>query len=282
MHQQLLIVTGKGGVGKSAMSAALAISAARRGLKVLAIAMVDHRGLASHLGAEKLTYTATEVRPGISALAIHRPEALDEYLRIQLRVPKLTRIGPVARAFDALASAAPGIRETVTMGKVLYEVRTNQWDLVIADAPPSGQIGSHIRAPKTVSELVGAGKVREQTKWMEDILVDQNRTGLIVVTLAEELPIIETLETLDWVRSENLIHVTEVITNRTLQPLGASVPADVSTPIGAAAALHDGVFREQQRWLAEIPNSGRQIPYLFGATGPVEVAERIADILDQK
>ncbi|MBK5266953.1 MAG: AAA family ATPase [Acidimicrobiia bacterium] len=282
MHQQLLLVTGKGGVGKSAVSAALAIEAARRGQKVLAIGMVEKRGLAAHLGVESLSYEATEVRPGVFALGIERPAALDEYLRIVLRVPKLSRIGPVARAFDALASAAPGIRETVTMGKVLFETRTNNWDLVVADAPPSGAIGSHIRAPKTVAELVGAGKVREQTRWMEDLMGDRARTGLVMVTLAEELPTVETAETLKWISEEGLIGVAEVITNRILEPLGARIPADLSTPIGAAAALHDGIFQEQQRWLAQLPDRGRELPYLFGVTGPVEVAERIADELEQR
>jgi anion-transporting ArsA/GET3 family ATPase len=282
MHQQLLLVTGKGGVGKSAVSAALAIEAARRGQKVLAIGMVEKRGLAAHLGVESLSYEATEVRPGVFALGIERPAALDEYLRIVLRVPKLSRIGPVARAFDALASAAPGIRETVTMGKVLFETRTNNWDLVVADAPPSGAIGSHIRAPKTVAELVGAGKVREQTRWMEDLMGDRARTGLVMVTLAEELPTVETAETLKWISDEGLIGIAEIITNRILEPLGARIPADLSTPIGAAAALHDGIFQEQQRWLAQLPDRGRELPYLFGVTGPVEVAERIADELEQR
>lgn len=282
MHQQLLLVTGKGGVGKSAVCAALAIEAARRGQRVLAIGMVEKRGLAAHLGVESLSYDATEVRPGVFALGIERPAALDEYLRIVLRAPKLSRIGPVARAFDALASAAPGIRETVTMGKVLFETRTNNWDLVVADAPPSGAIGSHIRAPKTVAELVGAGKVREQTRWMEDLMGDRARTGLVMVTLAEELPTVETAETLKWINEEGLIGIAEVITNRILEPLGARIPADLSTPIGAAAALHDGIFQEQQRWLAQLPDRGRELPYLFGVTGPVEVAERIADELEQR
>lgn len=278
MHQNLLIVSGKGGVGKSAVAAALAIAAARRGRRVLAIGMAD-TGLAAHLGLDHLEYRPIEARAGINALVIDRPAALDEYLRLQLGVPKVTRIGPIARAFDALASAAPGIREVVTIGKVLYEARTNAWDLVVADAPPSGQIGSHLRAPRTVAELVGAGKVREQVQWMREYLADPDLTGLVLVTLVEELPVVETTETLAWLEAEAVTNVAEVITNRVLEPLGATVPADVTSPIGAAAALHAGVHDEQQRWLAELPE-GPQLPYLFGATGPGEVAERLADELE--
>ena len=275
VHQNLLIVSGKGGVGKSAVAAALAIAAARRGRRVLAIGMTDN-GLAAHLGVDTLVYRPKEVRPGLHGMVIDRPAALDEYLRLQLGVPKVTRIGPIARAFDALASAAPGIREIVTMGKVLYEARTNAWDLVVADAPPTGQIGSHLRAPRTVSELVGAGKVREQVRWMHDYTADPALTGLILVTLAEELPVIETEETLAWLETEDLVTVRAVLTNRVLAPLGAPVPADTSRPVGAAAALHDGIYAEQQRWLEELPD-GLNIPFLFGATGPREVAERLAD-----
>lgn len=279
MHQNLVIVSGKGGVGKSAVTAALAIAATRRGRRVLAIGMNDN-GLAAHLGAEQLTYRAHEVRTGLHALAIDRPAALDEYLRLQLGVPKVTRIGPIARAFDALASAAPGIREIVTMGKVLYEARTNAWDLVVADAPPTGQIGSHLRAPRTVAELVGAGKVRDQVRWMRDYMEDPALTGMVLVTLAEELPVIETQETLEWLEAESLVTVQSVVTNRVLPPLEAAVPANTSTAVGAAAALHDGVQQEQQRWLAELPE-GPTLPFLFGTTGPREVAERLADELDE-
>ena len=113
-------------------------------------------------------------------------------------------------------------------------------------------------------------------------MADRTRTGLVMVTLAEELPTIETAETLDWIANEDLINVAEVITNRILEPLGAKVPVDVSTPMGAAAALHDGIFHEQQKWLAELPGRGRALPYLFGVTGPVEVAERLADVLEQR
>ncbi len=281
MHQRLLIVTGKGGVGKSAVAAALAIQAARRGRRVLAIGMTESHGLAAHLGLERLRYTATEVQPGIQALAINRPEALDEYLRRQLGVPKITRIGPIARAFDALASAAPGIRETVTMGKVLHEARSADWDLVVADAPPSGQIGSHIRAPRTISELVGTGKIREQVRWMHDHMADPALTGMVVVSLAEELPAVETHEMLEWLDTEQIVEVAAVMANRILEPLGVNVPANTDEPVGEAAALHDGIYHEQQRWLEFLPE-GPQLPFLFGVTGPAEVARRLADVLEER
>ena len=192
LDRSLIVVTGKGGVGKSAVAAAIGLLGQRSGKRVLVTAMASPIGLATHLGLGSLGYEPVEVRPGLHASVVDRTKALTEYLQVQMGVPSVARFGPVLRAFDALASTAPGIREVITIGKVLYEVRQRRWDLVVADAPPTGQIGSHLRAPRTVSELVPAGRIREQAGWMNNILGDRDRTALVMVTLPEELPVNET------------------------------------------------------------------------------------------
>ena len=110
--RSLLLVSGKGGVGKSAVAAALGILAARRGLSVLTISMVDDLGLAAHLGVDRLSYTAQEIRPGVHALTIERSRALDEYIRLQLHAPRIAPLGPVARGLSALADTVPGAVHT--------------------------------------------------------------------------------------------------------------------------------------------------------------------------
>ncbi|NOY55052.1 MAG: ArsA family ATPase [Actinobacteria bacterium] len=278
--KRLLIITGKGGVGRSAVSAALALRSAYDGKRVLAVAMTDGAGLAAHLGVDRLSYTPTRIRPGLEAMAIQRPAALNEYLRVQLGVPRVAQLGPVARAFDAVASTAPGIREVITIGKVLYEARSGPWDLVVADGPPTGQIGSHLRAPTTVARLVGTGRVRDQTAWMTHLLTDDTATGLVVVTIPEELPVTETLQSLEDVRDEGLITTAAVVVNRTLPALGTAAD-DIDHledgPAKEAALLHTALYEEQQRWLRDLPD-GPQIPYLFGLHTPPEVAARIADL----
>lgn len=243
--------------------------------------MTESGGLGEHLGVETLGPNPHEIRSGLSALQVERPAALDEYLRLQVGIPKFARLGPLASAFDALASAAPGIREIVTMGKVLYEVRRGDtWDLVVADGPPIGQIGSHLRAPRTVSDLVPTGRIRDQAAWMADILADPARSALVLVTLAEELPALETAEAMIWLQNSKLITTKGVITNRVLEPLG--VPVSTGPSKGAvheAALLHHGLVEEQTKWLKQTPD-GPRLPYLFGATGPAEVAERLADLLE--
>jgi anion-transporting ArsA/GET3 family ATPase len=277
LDKRLLIVTGKGGVGKSALTAALALRAAFDGEHVLAIAMTDDTGLASHLGVEHLAYRPTHIRSGLEAMAVERPAALNEYLRVQLGVPRVAQLGPVARAFDALASTAPGIREVITIGKVLYEARKGSWDLVVADGPPTGQIGSHLRAPATVARLVGAGRVLDQTGWMSRLLRDEATTGLMAVTTPEELPVTETLESLAAVREEDLVGIDAVVINRTLDPLKATFDTLAPGPAKDAALLHTSLYEEQERWIRELPD-GPRIPYFFGLHTPPEVAARIADL----
>lgn len=284
LDRRLIIVTGKGGVGRSAVTAALALRAVHLGKRVLTVAMTDDLGLALHLGRERLDYHSREIRPGLHALAVHRPAALDEYLKVQLGVPKVTRMGPLARAFDALASTAPGIREVITMGKVLWEVRKETWDLVIADGPPLGQIGSHLRAPLTVSELVPVGRVREQAGWMMEVLGDPSAAGMLLVTLAEELPVTETREALTWLEGHHIMAPPLVVANRILSALpvsGREIKGAGPGPLREAARLHQALHKEQRRWMKDLP-SDVSLPYLFGLLTPPEVAARLADVLGER
>ena len=276
LQNRLVIVSGKGGVGKSAVAAAIALAAHRRGRSVLAVSMAGDGGLASHLGSPPLQFSPLEVRPGLHALAVDRSQALLEYLRVQVGVPALATFGPVARAFDALASAAPAIREIVTMGKVLWEVKREAWDLVVADAPPTGQIGSYLRSPRTITELVATGRIGEQAGWMQDLLLDADRTALVLVTLPEELPSNETRETQAWLDSEKVVGRVMVVANRVLPPLEADHSQLPAGPAGDAARLHLSLWEEQQRWLGQLP-SDLTLPYLFGVMTPAEVAARLAD-----
>lgn len=277
LSKRLLIVSGKGGVGKSAVAAGIAMLAQRRGLRVLAIEMGAEGGLSSHFGTGPLDFQSREVRPGLHALRIVRSEALLEYLSLQLRLPGMGRFGAVARAFDALATAAPAVREIITIGKVLWEVREDRWDLVVADAPPTGQIGSYLRAPLSIAELVPTGRIGGQAEWMRATLGDPGQTLLAVVTLPEELPATETADTLSWLEKANVVPSPLVIANRVLPELG-----DKSTPkgvVGEMAAMHRALRSEQTRWLEKVPPD-ISLPYLFGLFTPGEVAAKLSEHLE--
>ncbi len=274
---RLVLVTGKGGVGKSAVAAATALLAHREGAKVLALSMVGTGGgLASHTGAGALTFEPVEVFPGLHALTVDRSRALIEYLRVQVGLPPFATLPPVIRAFDALAAAAPAVREIVTIGKVLWEVRRGEWDVVVADGPPTGQIGSFLRAPTSIKELVTGGRVAEQAAWMADVLLSDDTT-LRIVTLPEELPMSETREMLDWLEANKVVTRIEVVANRVLPRLVVDkVPGG---RVGEAARLHLELQSEQEIWLTRQPPD-RTLPFLFGVATSEAVTLHLADEME--
>ncbi|MEX0826580.1 MAG: ArsA-related P-loop ATPase [Acidimicrobiia bacterium] len=277
LERRLLIVTGKGGAGRSALSAAAAIHAAKHGRQVLAIGMTDATGLGSHLRVPILGTQPALVRPGLHALAVDPAAALDEYLRLRLKVP---RFGPATRAFRVLAETVPGIRDTVVMGKILFEATRDRWDLVVADAPPTGQVMSYLRAPATIESLVPRGRVKEQASWMRMTLHDPGVTGLMITATPEELPVAETKETLAALAAEGLIEGTAVVANRVLPPLNIPEERIGREPAGSrrdAATLHLELEAAQRVHLDRLKPDMR-FPLLFGLRTPGEVASRLSEL----
>ncbi|MBP9051630.1 MAG: AAA family ATPase [Ilumatobacteraceae bacterium] len=216
LDRQLLFVSGKGGTGKTSVAAALAELAVRQGLRTLVCEMDAKGALAATFEVRELSFQPTEVQPGLFGMVMNTEDSLKEYLRLFIRIPLVGRIGPLARTFDFVADAAPGVKEILAIGKLCHEVRERHYDLVIVDAEASGHIVAQIDAPRAIRELVQVGMVRDQTDWMLDILGDRERTGLVVVTTPEEMPVIETIELVDKVQATTDVDVAAVIANRVL------------------------------------------------------------------
>lgn len=278
----MTFVSGKGGVGKSAVTVSLAIQAARHGLRVLIIGMVEDLGAASHLATERLDYTARRIRSGIDALAVNRTDALDEYLRLQLHVPRAAPTKILTRALSVLAETAPGVREIVTIGKPVFEMWQGRYDLVLVDAPPLGQLFSYLGAPSTIADLVPAGPIRSQAERMSGALADPDSVSLILVATPDELPVLETQEALTQLENDPLVHLSSVVANRILPELTMTSQELSLLPLGPhreAASHHLAVQEQQSQWLGELP-PGPRLPYLFGIHTPGEIAEQLADAWD--
>lgn len=222
--RSLLFVTGKGGVGKTTVAAALAVAAGSEGRRVLVVEIDAAGALAATFEVSGLGFDPRRVASDavdVEALTIDTESALSEYLALFVKVPFIGRIGPVARLFDYVAQAAPGVREILTLGKICHEVRRGVWDLVVVDAPATGHVVEHLTAPSVIGDLVRVGMVRDQTAWMLDILEDPARTGVVVVTTPEETPVNETLELVERLGRETAIDVAAVVANRVLpEPFG--------------------------------------------------------------
>jgi anion-transporting ArsA/GET3 family ATPase len=216
---RLLFVTGKGGVGKTTVAAGLAQLAAEHGKRVL-VCEVDAKGDVTTLfEAPPTDFTPREIAPGVWSMSMDTEASLREYLKLQLRIPVVGRIGPLAKAFDFVATAAPGVREILTVGKFCWEVKERHYDLVVVDAPASGHIVGQLAAPQAINDLVKVGLIRSQTDWMLEILSDPRQTGLIAVCTPEEMPVSETLELEKRVREETTVRMSAVVVNRVLPEL---------------------------------------------------------------
>jgi anion-transporting ArsA/GET3 family ATPase len=308
LQLKLVFVTGKGGTGKTTVAAALASLAAAQGKKVLACE-VDAKGdLPSLFEAHAAGFEAHEVQPGVWSMSMDTEASLREYLKLQLRIPVVGRIGPLAKAFDFVATAAPGVREILTVGKLCYEVREGNYDLVVVDAPASGHIIGQLAAPQAINDLVKVGLIRGQTDWMLEILSDQSRTGLVAVTTPEEMPVAETLELVGRVAAETTVHMSAVVVNRVLPELFSQPeeaifeqlrePKAVKTlseraegdvePILEAARLAVTLRRTRSAHLQRLQNGLPPelpvllLPYLFSRTHGLRTTHQVAQSLGEE
>jgi len=255
LDRKLVFVTGKGGVGKTTVAAGLALLGAQRGKRTL-VCEVDAKGnLADFYETAPSGFDAREVQPGLYAMAMDTERSLDEYLRLFLRVPVMARLGPLARMFDFVANAAPGVKEILTVGKLCYEVRERHYDLVVVDASATGHVVGQLAAPQAINSLVQVGLIRSQTDWMLEILSDPSRTGLVIVATPEEMPVNETIELSHRVREETTVDLAAVVVNRVLPELFARGEEEV----------FDRLCQPDQRSTVDGAAGGDLEPLLAGA-----------------
>jgi anion-transporting ArsA/GET3 family ATPase len=311
LARRLLFFTGKGGVGKSTVTAATALLAAERGQRVLVVEADAKGNLPNHFEQPSVGFEPREVYPGVCAMAMRTEDSLKEYLRLNLRVPVLGRLGPLARVLEFVATAAPGVKEILTVGKVCWEVRESierraDWDLVVVDAAATGHIIGQLDAPRAIQELVSVGMVREQTDWMVELLSDPAVTALNVVATPEEMPVNETIELVGRARAELSVPLGVVIVNRVLPELFTRADEETfealrsdgaravltervgsgGTAVLEAARLAVSLRRTRAAHLAELREAVElpmlYLPYLFVRDQGLRVTKMVAESLGQE
>ena len=199
---KILIVSGKGGVGKTTVAAALALAAARQG-RAVCVAEVDRKGTLPRLfGGGELTYEPREMSPGVWGMNIIPEEALAEYLDVQYHMKRISKVFTSSHFVDYITTAAPGLKDILVLGKIWYLEQGRAggadqplFDTIIVDAPAAGHMLTFLQAPSGLSDAVRVGPVKRQSEWLVDMLTDPARSRVHLVTLAEEMPVSETVET---------------------------------------------------------------------------------------
>jgi anion-transporting ArsA/GET3 family ATPase len=191
---RVVIVAGKGGVGKTTTTAALALAASRAGMSVLILEVEGKSGLSAVFGRPQLTYEEMELAPRVRARTLTPDRALLDYLRgngLRRISKRLVNSG----ALDVVATAVPGMKDILVLGKVKQLDLQRAADLILVDAPAAGHAVSFLLSPRGLLDAVRVGPIRKQAADVIDMLSDPERCQVMLVTIPEETPVNELVDT---------------------------------------------------------------------------------------
>ncbi|WP_354697588.1 ArsA-related P-loop ATPase [Paraconexibacter sp. AEG42_29] len=296
LDKSLILVTGKGGVGKSTVAAALGRAAVAAGHRTMVCEVSSQARMATLLGGADAGTGAVgeerELEPGLWTVTIDPDDALKAWLANQLGSRPLVNILTRSNLFSYFVAAAPGARELVTMTRVWemaqvkrWDKRSQRYDVVIADLPASGHALGMMRAPKTFLDIARIGPIASQAGQVTKSLADPGQAAIVAVTLPGELPVSETLELEGRTvaalgRGLDLIVANDVFTKRwTAADAGALADGGaVEGRIAGAAAREAARTAVQQRQLRRL-RDGATVPVLAlghltaPSLGPPQITE---------
>jgi anion-transporting ArsA/GET3 family ATPase len=210
-EKRLLIISGKGGVGKSTICAALALGAARLGKSVLVIEMDNKERISRLFGSPEVGYEGACVQPNIHIRNLLPMLVMDEFVATQIKSKTIAKQIVGSQIYRYFVAAAPGLKEFVTLGKIALLADEKgrggkpKYDVIILDAPASGHGVAFLRVPFAAVETVKVGWVKKQADHIIGLITDASRTMLNIVTLPEEMPVNETMEMCE--RVEDLLEI---------------------------------------------------------------------------
>lgn len=325
LDKRLLIFSGKGGVGKTVVSAAVAVAAARKGKRVLVIEYGEDERIPPLFGAKKSGYEGGRVWAGdrkddgeVWSMRLTPRETLHEFVIRQVRFERIYDAVFENRVMKYFTTAAPGLNELVVMGKIenlavardkrasKKEIAANggqspwEWDLLVFDAPATGHGLAFFKVPRMTMDMVKVGPLYRKSEAMWELLTDARRTAFNVVTLAEEMPVNESIE-LHAAAMEMGLPEGKVIVNAVYPPMfdaedekmlreldDSAEPKDTLQGRIARAALDAAlVARGRQRLhedqigrlAKELPVPRIELPFLFeprlGTSEVVDLAKRL-------
>jgi ABC-type dipeptide/oligopeptide/nickel transport system ATPase subunit len=285
LDKRLVIVTGKGGVGKSTVALALGLAAAEQGKRTIVAEVSAQEQLSRVFHRAEVGFHEVEMADNLWAISIDPDESMKEYLLIQLRVKAMRDLLVNSRIFSYLAAATPGLRELVTFGKVWELAQPkrkvkpgHEYELVVVDAPATGQGIGFLQTPRTFAGIARVGPIRSQAETLDRFITNHRKMGVALVALPEEMPVNESA-TLEHTLTEEVGASVDRIFLNGLYPERFS--ADDLAQVEPIAEREDGAVRaacraamsqsrraatqrEQLARLVELTSAPvRTLPFLF-------------------
>jgi len=296
LDKRLIVVTGKGGVGKTTVAAALGLAAARLGKRTIVAEVSEQERLSGLFGRRALGHREGKLADGLHGISIDPDRAKEEWLRYQLKSSALAGLLGGSRIFHYLTAAAPGVDELVTIGKVwdLAQLErrvggTRPYDLAIVDSPATGHGVALLRAPRTYAQIARVGPIAKQARGIHNFLADSRTTGVLAVALPEEMPVNETIDLRAGLRSDMGMDIHTTVVNAVLPDRFKGREAkrlasldgrlsDAARGAVATALSEHGRASEQREQIERLRREGGaplvSLPFLFEPDlGPAEVRQ---------
>jgi anion-transporting ArsA/GET3 family ATPase len=303
LDKRLVFVTGKGGVGKTTVAAALGLVAARAGKRTIVCEVAHQERMSRAFRRQGVGYSETRLATDLYAISIDPQRSMEEYLRTQIKPSALYGLLFDNRLFQYFAAATPGMRELVTIGKVWelaqFERRNPHaapYDLVIVDSPATGHGLGFLRTPRTFRDAARVGPISRQASKIDTFITDPDSTGVVAVALPEEMPVNETVDFEHELHAEMGMRLDAVVVNALYPERFGSEEAERIEQAAAAdgspgveAALKAALFehhraRTQRAELArlaeELERPPLTLPFLFEPELDLESFEALSAELE--
>jgi anion-transporting ArsA/GET3 family ATPase len=281
----VLFVAGKGGVGKSTVTAVVALAAARRGLRVLAVELEGRGELPRALGLDgELDWEEREavVDPSggsVTARRIRPDDALVEWLRAHSLGAVVRRLRS-SGALEVVAFAIPGIREVLVLGKLKALERDGGFDLIVVDAPATGHAITLLTSPAGLVRAARGGPVKRQAEEVAELLADPARCRVLLVTLPRELAVDETIEAAYEVEDRAGVTLSDVVVNQYRPPepalaesLDATQASAMSPAVAAAVeAARRFTWSRERSAAEEVDRLEASLPLRLLALAPLDTS----------
>lgn len=299
LDKRLIVVTGKGGVGKSTVSIALGLAAAAAGKRTIICEVSSQEKASRIFKRAEVGFHEVEMAPNLWSISIDPDESMREYLLLQLKVKAMRDLLFKSKIFTYLAAATPGLKELVTIGKIWELAQLDRkvkkgakYDLVIVDAPATGHGIGFLQTPRTFAGIARVGPIHSQAKELDAFITDHDLTGVAIVSLPEEMPVNESASLEKTLSKEVGVSVDRIYMNA-LYPERferdeakdlekALDDADGSARAAIRAALseyrrHRSQREQLKRLKGEVKAPVKTLPFIFTPEFEVDDIEQLAE-----